>query len=232
MRQLPEARIVMRQYIIVIILTFMLGLVIAPNPGQVLAQETIFPITPDPAQCVENMTIDQFRPLVVSTIVPSPIASPAVPEAIGTPSPFALPTGSPADDATIAVVTARVVELAACINAENTLGFYGQFSPDSVRQQLEGQDITDADVDSLAAITPVASPPDRWVTVIDIREVQVLPDGRVGALVDTLFPLVSADIQTDHFTFANIDGLLLIDTIVEGLETVYPPTATLATPAP
>lgn len=223
----------MRRQIIGTILTFMLVLILAPKPGPVLAQESLLPITPDPAQCVENLTIDQFRPLVVSTTVAStPVASPTVPEAIGSPVPFTLPDGSPADEATITAVTARVVELAACINAENTLGFYGQFSPESVRQQLEGQNITDADVDALAAITPVASPPNRWVTVVDIREVTILPDGRVGALVDTLFPLVSADIQTDHFTFANIDGLWLIDTVVENLETLYPPTATLATPAP
>jgi hypothetical protein len=218
----------MRRQIIGLFVTFMLVLALAPNPGATLAQEQILPLTPDPAQCVENLTIDQFRPLAISTAV----ASPTAPKAIGTPLPFTLPDGSPADDATVAEVTARVVELAACINAENTLGFYGQFSPDSVRQQLEGQNITDADVDALATITTVASPPDRWVTVIDLREVHILPDGRVGALVDTLFPLVSADIQTDHFTFVNIDGLWLIDTIVEGLETVYPPTAALATPAP
>lgn len=215
------------------VLTFMLVLILAPKSGSVLAQDMLLPITPDPTQCVENLTIDQFRPLVVSTTIAStPVASPTAPEAIGTPSPFTLPDGSPADASTTAAISKRVVELAACINAENTLGFYGQFSPDSVRQQLAGQDITDADVDALAAITPVASPSDRWVTVIDIRDATILPDGRVGALVDTLFPFVSDDIQTDYFIFANIDGRWLIDTVVENLETVYPPTAKLATPAP
>jgi hypothetical protein len=213
----------MPRQIVSITLTLMLVLILEQGP--VRAQETTLPITPDPAGCVENLTIDQFRPLVVGTTV---AASPTVPEATASPVAFSPLNGTPADEETVAAITARVIELAACINAENTLGFYSQFSPESVRQQLGGQNITEDDLAALAATTPVAAQAEDWVTIIGIREVRVLADGRVGALVDTHFPLLSADIQTDYFTFANIDGRWLIDAILEGLETVYPPTATPA----
>jgi hypothetical protein len=61
-----------------------------------------------------------------------------------------------------------------------------------------------------------------------VREARVLEDGRVGALVETIFPDEAPGPQVDFIIFVQEDGRWLLDEIIEDLETQYPPTA--ATP--
>jgi hypothetical protein len=70
-----------------------------------------------------------------------------------------------------------------------------------------------------------------YASLIAIHDVVVLPDGRVGALVEAIFPDEAPGIQVDDFYFAEQDGRWLVDGIVEDLDGQYPPETEVATPA-
>lgn len=189
---------------------------------------TALPVTPDPAECTaEPVTLDELLALTGATPIPGTPSGGMEEETAATPEAFALPEGEPADDETVAAVTDTLRETLACINTGNFLTSYAFFSDDFKRRDLEEFPITEADVPFFAA-TPEALPAEMHASLLAVREARVLEDGRVGALVETIFPDEAPGPQVDFIIFVQEDGRWLLDEIIEDLEAQYPPTA--ATP--
>jgi hypothetical protein len=190
------------------------------------AQEGL-PVVPDPAECtVDAPTIDD----VLAQVGATPVAELPAEEAITMPAAFSLPEGEPADAETVDAVTATVREALACINTGNWLSVFAFFSDDYSRRFGEANPISEAEVEMLR--TPVPEmPAEARATLQAVREVRVLEDGRVAALVETIYPGESPPGgEVDFFVFVEEDGRWLIDDMVEDLEGQYPPVGGTPTP--
>jgi hypothetical protein len=196
------------------------------------AQETTFPVTPDPSECtVTPLTSDELYAVIGTPVSGTPMAGTDGetngPEA--SPMAFTLPTGTPADEATRAAVTSTLRMVLACFNAGNYLAYLALSTDASMQADFGETPLTEEDAAFLVG-TPQASDPSMWATLVAVRDVILLDDGRVGALVDTIFPDEEPGVQTDFIYFANEDGTWKFDDIVEDLEGQYPPEA-MGTPA-
>jgi hypothetical protein len=193
------------------------------------AQDTIsLPVTPDPAECTaEPVTIEELLALTGATPIPGTPSGGMEEETAATPQAFALPEGEPADEETVTAVTTSLYEALACLNTGNFLTAFAFFSEDFQRRDLQEFPITEADVAYFEA-TPQALPAEMHASLLAVREVRVLEDGRVGALVETIFRDEAPDLQVDFIIFVQEGDRWLLDEIIEDLEAQYPPTA--ATP--
>ena len=194
----------------------------------IAAQDTTsLPVTPDPTECTaEPVTVEELLALAGATPVPgTPGAN--MEETAATPGAVTLPAGEPADEETVAAVTASLREALACLNTGNFLTAFAFFSDDFQRRDLQELPITEADVAFLEA-TPEALPAELHASLLAVREARALEDGRVGALVETIFPEEGPEPQVDFIIFVQEEGRWLIDEIIEDLEAQYPPT--VATP--
>jgi hypothetical protein len=133
------------------------------------AAEVALPITPDPSLCAAAPVAREPYAAVVGT--PGP-GTPAAPPPLGP------PTGEPADAATVAAVTAVLVEVFACANADDMARLVGFYTPEFWAWGMH------PDVFALMAATPTALPEEQWATLVAVREVRVEADGRVAALVE------------------------------------------------
>ncbi len=140
------------------------------------------------------------------------------------PTAFALPAGAPADEATRAAVTDTIRMILACFNAGNYLAYLALVSDASIQSDFGETPLTEEDAAFLLA-TPQAGDSATWATLVAVRDVIVLEDGRVGALVDTIFPDEEPGVQTDFISFVQEDGTWKFDEIVEDLEGQFPPEA-------
>ncbi len=189
---------------------------------------TALPVTPDPAECTaEPVTLDELLALTDATPISGTPGAGIDGEVAATPAAFALPEGEPADEETVAAITSTLRETLACINTGNFLTSFTFFSEEFQRRDLEEFPITEADVAFFEA-TPEALPAEMYATLLAVRETRVLEDGRVGALVETIFPDEAPEPQVDFIIFVQEDGRWLLDEMIEDLEAQYPPTA--ATP--
>jgi hypothetical protein len=190
--------------------------------GTPVTLPTGLPVTPDPSECtVEPMALEDLIALVGT-----PSADAGTSDAVGaaTPEAFALPEGEPADQATVDEITATVRTVLACFNAGNFLAFFALSSENMILADLEEEGLNEETIGFLGA-TPEVTSEANWTTLVGVREVTMLPDGRVGALIDTIFPDEMPDVQTDYITFVEEDGTWLLDEIVEDLEGQFPPTS-------
>jgi hypothetical protein len=90
-----------------------------------------------------------------------------------------MPEGQPADDATVAEVTALYEQLVDCLNQGDYLRAYALYSDDYLLRNLsQGQ------IASMAA-TPVPVQESQRVSFGGILDARRLEDGRVGALITT-----------------------------------------------
>lgn len=136
-------------------------------------------IVPAPEECrVAPPPADKLQAL---SGTPAPVTGTVPAIERGTPAPFSLPPGSPADPATVAGVTATIRELVACLNAGDNLRRLGLYSDAFISRQFGRRPINGRAYDALA--TPHPLPPDKQRAIRAIADVRVLADGRVGALV-------------------------------------------------
>lgn len=132
---------------------------------------TTLPATPEPASCsVAPRSLAEVRELVGFRSSEQRSVELVVPRS--------LPTGLPADAATVGAITDAVYQLIACGNTGDPLRLLALYSDGALRQMgpLDNEWFS-------ALTTPTAQPDERWVTLIAVWDVQVLPDGRVAALV-------------------------------------------------
>ena len=178
----------------------------AAQPG--MAQEATavaLPVSPDPALCtVEPRPLADFE-----TLVAAPDASPAAaPEA--TPESFVPPTGEPADAETAAAVTQTAVELFACYAAGDFLRAAALWTDDYLAAEDTRLSYTEDDLAFLAA-TPVPEEPEVRLTLLALREMTVLSDGRVGAFLDIEF--ADGTRETQYGIVELVDGRYRLDEV-------------------
>jgi hypothetical protein len=108
-----------------------------------------------------------------------------------------LPQGPPADDATVAAITATIQEIFACFDAAQYARAFAlmtdyavsQFGPDVSNPDEDTPEEVRALLEAQIAGTPTAdeeSTPSGEQTVISpARDARVMPDGRVGAIFES-----------------------------------------------
>jgi hypothetical protein len=152
----------------------------APFPGAV---ELASPVVPQPAECQVAA-----RTLADLTALPS---TPMALEELAAPTPPAdLAQATPADEATTQAVLAVIRESIACSNAGDLLRNFALFSDGYIRRRVIAVSgpIDQATYDAIASPQPVA--PDRYIRIVGVGQVLLLPGGRAAVEV------VASDVRT------------------------------------
>lgn len=156
-----------REFTLGLGLVLLFGTPVAAQDATPPSPVVTLPATGDPADC-EAVA----RPLAdYEALVGAPIpATPAVYKAI---------TGEPADQATIDAITQTMLQVSAC-NATGEPRRSGGLYTDAGFVE----DTLGIDEEGIAYFASTPTPPDKeGMVIFDITGVQVLPDGRVGAIV-------------------------------------------------
>ena len=179
----------------------------------VMSQQTATPppgvTVPDPSECrVAPRTEAELRRVSSGT----PGATPEPYRGMGL---DALPTGEPADDTTVSEVEAIMREIVACGNAGD-LNRARALLTDALVLQRGPIDL--ADPEEIRAATPHPYPEGERSWIVDVRDVLILDDGRIVAIVtvagNTEDPHPAPG-RTQLVYFARIDGRLLIDDVID-----------------
>jgi hypothetical protein len=133
----------------------------------------------------------------------------------------------------VAAIEASVRGGIACYNAGDYLTSFGGVTDDFLVSQV-GLDLFDEDFVAAMEAEPVALAEEVQTEFHGIRQVTVLEDGRVAALVDYVgrSPQIEGidGLETDLWIYENVDGNWLLDESVQNLEnTEYGPEI-IATP--
>ena len=178
------------------------------------------PETPDPALCrVEPRPLAFFEPFLAT---PGAEAG-RTPVAAGTPPP--LPPGEPAEAATVAGVVDTVRLLYACLNGGDSLRAAALFT-DASFERLFAR-FGRLPPEELAGFAAPPRPlPERLRTrLVEVRDVRMLADGRIGAVVVTDDPVGPPEgPEARFFVFVETDGRFLIDEPIAYLGPAAPPT--------
>jgi hypothetical protein len=169
------------------------------------AQEASPPASPAANGCtVAPRPADELIPLwfgpdgtPAATPMPS---SPAASEAD-------LPQGEPADADTIAAITAVAQQVIACANAGEYGRWFALFTDHAAAQLGPEPGQTEADARAFLT-TPQPVPAGEREAFVDLSDIRVLPDGRVGALLD-----VEGEPPTFVY-FVQQDGQWLVDDLI------------------
>lgn len=180
-----------------------------------------FPITPDPAECRVAPRPIAFYAAYLGT----PSARPVVPPGNSLPEFFALlDTGQPADAETVAAVVTVMHEYVACANAGDFGRELALWDDDVMRKVVELVGVPQEVLDEIAA-TPIPLASADRATILDIRDVEVLADGRVSARVTTSRPFrdPSNDPEAIFLFVRTHEGLRISDLITfPGIPTATP----------
>ncbi len=197
------------------LLSFIAGVLAAVMmTSSVVAQDATppaLPATPEPAAC----TVDP-RPATFYTDFGSRVATPAAPN--GTPAEaapagvFQEPEGEPADEETVAGVTATVVQLEACLNANDNLRYFALFTDNYIlREFAEAGALPQEEFEGLVATRQALSPQNQ-AAILAVVDVRVLENGRVAGLFDIYDPFQDPPGPARYYwEFVEQDGRWLID---------------------
>jgi hypothetical protein len=164
-----------------------IGALLCFAPSAAHAQATPIaeiPGVPSPDECQIPLPdsiefpADSMRPVAAT---PAPIVNEPEP-------PFALPAGEPADAEAVAGITATVREAIACRNAADYARMLVFFTPTMLAELYGGPATVDPEVLRGIQEGPRSVPEPRRLSIDVIEDVVALPDGRVGALVETSTP--------------------------------------------
>lgn len=184
------------------------------SPGIAIAQEATpgpFPVAPDPSEC----RVAPRGPVIVLTSEGTPEPWPTVGSEVD------LPVGQPASVTDIADVTAVEREIIACGNAADLPRAYALVTEDSAKQMVMAGAV------GLLGSVDFSSP----IMLLDVRDVRVLPDGRLGAIVVWQLPILdTTEIETLIHAYEHVDGQWRIDEEITVGDVLVIPVA--ATPVP
>jgi hypothetical protein len=138
----------------------------APDECQIALPETI------------EFPADSMRPVAAT---PRPIITEAE-------TPFAPPAGEPADEETVAAITATVRESIACRNAGDFARMLFFLTPNMLAELYGSPATVDPEVLQGIQEGPRALPEPRRLRLDAIESIVMVPDGRVGAVVETSTP--------------------------------------------
>lgn len=176
----------------------------------VTAAERSTPVFPDPSACtVTPRPIDDFRALAEGS--PQRRSFPP-----GSPIAIPLDEGEPADPATVAAITATVREWIACGNAGDGLRVPAFYTDRLLRDAFvppDGEYAWDPDFDAMETTPATPRPEGERVSVLAVRDVRLLPDGRVRAQLEIGLPPSVDDAFSTVVTLAEENGRYLLDEI-------------------
>lgn len=202
----------LRRVPISIIAVVLAALTVLGGIAPVAAQDATppaLPATPEAAACtVEPRSITFFE-----QFIGTPTAEQATPAIAATPAAaFEMPAGDPADQETVAAVTATVVELAACLNAGDFLRYFALFTDDYFRGVVEEFGPLPEEEFAAFGATPQALPAENRAAILAVVDVRVLADGRVAGLFDVYDPFETPPGPARfYWEFVEQDGRWLID---------------------
>jgi hypothetical protein len=207
--------------LVVAIAALAMPLVARAQDATPVASPVASPFAPGPEECTgDPITLDRLTQLVGTPV--AGVESEASP--VASPTPFVMPEGEAADEATIAAITATIRGYLACLNAGDLARALALYSDQGLRDLFAGAIANGATaeqiLDSLG--TPQSLPEDQRNLLYGVDDVRVLPDGRVAALIigDNLAepgPPGPALIY-----FSQVDGRWLIDGFIRTEEIVTP----------
>lgn len=188
-------------------LLVILAMVTASTAGAQEATPDAIPIAPDPAECqVAPRTVD-----VLVVLVATPAAGAATPLA-GSATAADL-TGEPADAETVAAVTATVREIVACGNAGESFAVLALYTDGLVRR------LVPPDAEALANAAAIPATPRATLNrlaMAAVRDVQMLPDSRVSAIVEVGAIAALDTVTPDRLIFALENGRYRVDEVIAG----------------
>ena len=136
---------------------------------------------PAAAECtIEPRSEDELRALFREAA-----ATPVLDSSEASPTPAIAPTGDPADEQTVAEVSATWRQFIACITAGDQARMFALYSDEMVRRQFVVDiafGVTEDALFEFLAATPVPLPPDQSVPILPFDDVRVLSDGRVAVV--------------------------------------------------
>lgn len=169
---------------------------------------------PDPARCrIEPRPLEFFEPLVST-----PPTGEATPTAGAGPAPFVMPAGLPADEATVATITATVGDAFACFNAGDYRRGLALFTDDYLTRTFGVPGGLTPDFMAVLTAPPVpVAEADRF-TILGVCAVSVLPDGQVGAIFEVFAPLEAPEAVLAYLVFAQEGDRYVIADFVPGVD--------------
>ena len=190
----------MRRPIVPLAALLALALVAPPLVGAQDATPAASPIAAD-ACTVAPRTADE---LIAIWSAPAATPPPGSDDATVTPA----PTGEPADAATVAAITATARELIACNNAGDFGRVFAFYTDEFIRRAFGGDPTAKEQVPALLATPAAPLPPEARTTLLAVRDVRVLADGRVGAIMEDVDPRQKV---TVFLIFAQVGDRWLVD---------------------
>jgi hypothetical protein len=134
---------------------------------------------PSPAECtVQPRSEDELRALFRE------VAATPLPASVDT-SRAEAPTGTPADEQTVAEINATWRMFIACLNAGDQQRMFALYGDNMVRRQLVvdiGFGVTEDALFEFLAATPSPLPPDQGAPFVPLTDVLKLSDGRVATI--------------------------------------------------
>jgi len=177
---------------------------------------------PAVSDCRTAPRTDQFfRRLTLA-----PAVAPGTAEA--SPPPFAMPRGRLADPATATAIVATVEQIVACFNAGDFARLSALFTDDYWRREVDALAEKADEFAGAVAAPPAPVAPGSRERLIEVRQIEILADGRVGALVVFSNPKDTAP-DPDFLYFVQTEGRWLVDEVVTGIGIEA---AAAATPGP
>ena len=129
---------------------------------------------PNPVDCV-------VEPRTLPLPIPAMTQAEASPEAVEPPS-----GGEPADEAIVESITETIYHSIACTNGNDLLRVLALFSDRFVADLFTGPDAVSLTAfEDYVALPPIAAVEEDRLQLLEVRDVVVLDDGRVGAIVVT-----------------------------------------------
>jgi hypothetical protein len=208
--------------VVSLIATSLMAQVVVPSA---YAQEGMtvadLPITPGPELCMVEPRPLAFFEQYLGTPDATPSGEGAA-EMEGSLDSFVPPEGQPADPETVDAVVATAVEIVACFNGGDLRRAFALYT-DALIESFAAEDPLPQEEFDLMAGTPTAAPEDQRSSVLAVRDVVLLDDGRVGGFVD--FEFEDGYLETQYAILVQEGDRWLVDEIL-----LFAPAA--ATPAP
>ena len=168
------------------------------------ATPAAYPVAPDPGECIAQPASPEEIATILGTTVPEPDGSPV---------PFVIPPGRPADTDTSTEVIATLRQLFACANAGDALRVASFYTDDFVRDFFGGVPV--GDLLEFLAIAPEPLPEAQKRIITRFGQVQILTGGRAGVVIVLDEPDDPRIEEPDFVILEQVDGRWLVDEIHE-----------------
>lgn len=174
------------------------------------ASQELFPITPDPSECVVAPRPDDLLQPLFAT----PDGEPDIPAGSSAPSQaeVVVPVGQPVDAVVAAEIVGTLRKLHACYNAGDMRRVFA-FVTDTYLHDLAARSTLTPEDYAYFFGEPRPAPESERTSLVAVTDMTMLVDGRVGAFVVSSNPIAGSN--TDFMILSLHDDRWLIDEIIE-----------------